>query len=245
MLDALSARLAKQGNTLNVQSALDSLMNRIVTVATDDMSRLDHFSQTTNDWVSSANSWFVKQLSALSDAGIAKSEKMARSRNKAVRKLSPAVQLVSQLLTDAGADDVAGGLTRLLNQGGSKSFLRSLARDMMGRTSENADIYDLIKKTRSHSQIRQAFRDQVPSYRWQTSSRLRLTHEQWTSLHAVLGKTDVAAPMANLPENEVMELLGSAKIHCSILAEDAIKGQPSRITRKSTENKHGSHPEHM
>jgi hypothetical protein len=210
MLDALSARLAKQGNTPNVQSALDSLMNRIVTAATDDMSRLDHFSQTTNDWVSSANSWFVKQLNALSDAGIAKSEKMARSRNKAVRKLSPAVQLVSQLLTDAGADDVAGGLTRLLNQGGSKSFLRSLARDMMGRTSENADIYDLIKKTRSHSQqIRQAFRDQVP-HTLADKFKTRLTHEQWTSLHAVLGKTDVAALMANLPENEVMELLGSA-----------------------------------
>lgn len=210
MLDALSARLAKQGNTPNVQSALDSLMNRIVTVATDDMSRLGHFSQTTNDWVSSANSWFVKQLSALSDAGIAKSEKMARSRNKVVRKLSPAVQLVSQLLTDAGADDVAGGLTRLLNQGGSKSFLRSLARDMMGRTSENADIYDLIKRTRSHSQqIRQAFRDQVP-HTLADKFKTRLTHEQWTSLHTVLGKTDVAALMANLPENEVMELLGSA-----------------------------------
>lgn len=81
--------------------------------------------------------------------------------------------------------------------------------DFVGRTENNAPIYDLIKRVHSWvSQTRQQFREELPKIIRKKFAR-ELSDQEWSDLMKGMGRTDLAALRRSMSEADILRLVTS------------------------------------
>lgn len=193
MMDKLSERLSGQNNAKNVREAIDNLQVHIERMAATDSSTFAQLSNKSGSLIDDANDYVVNKLEQLSDAGIKLGTKLEASTNKATRAAGSTVSLLAKMATEERGEEVAMGVMEMMNKSNVFRPIRDFVGDLVGRTKNNADVYDMIKQTRSAvSQLRQQFRESVPRI-INGKFKREVTKAQWKAMFKVVAKTDLAA----------------------------------------------------
>ena len=211
-MDKLNARMggAKKADK-NVLDALDGLNSRIVDMAQDKQMFVDQVASTTGGYIDRANQLVVDGVERLSDAIIDKAKAIEQSTNsKTMRALATWSRLVASLATEKNGKKIAEGVISGANRVNMWEPLRTFLADLAGRTSTNAEVFDMIKAVRSQvQQDRQQFREVVPTLIAEKFSR-QLTDGEWAALLRTTGKTDVMALRASKSVSEIQTILQDA-----------------------------------
>lgn len=146
------------------------------------------------------------------------------------------VQFTAGIASTEKAEAEASVLTRFLNQKESLHTWRNLAKDVIGRTMENAPIFDLINRAKAEIQaIRQTHREDIPRNLAKKFSRT-LKKEEWSSIHKGIGKMDLLA----LARADIIPLLlDPTSVSTSLqAAEEALSQQ---VNNRSLESRYKAH----
>lgn len=96
-------------------------------------------------------------------------------------------------------------------------------------TDENAAIYSLVNRVKyAVSKLRQEYRTETPKVIAKQFSR-ELTEQEWSDLHLVLGRTDLAVLVKTMPMADVLKILsdeGYRKNEASRLLDEIQKKMP-------------------
>jgi hypothetical protein len=195
-------------NARNAQQAMDALMGTIQKQIQQRQGFIEQFSSPLGSGMDRVNDWGVKSIEYLSDKvqDVAANVK-ARTKNKTIKWLADSASVTAKLATQDGAEDVAVGIGSLMNRTGKMVTFREMLANVIGRTRENAGVYDRMKIVKTDAQQdRQAFREQVPRHIVGKFSRALQEHE-WTTLFNAMGKTDLATVASALGREETLDLL--------------------------------------
>lgn len=212
-MESLGRRLAGDHKAQNITEAVDALGATITASSQKAESFYDSVATPTGNAIDRANDYIVKSIERMSDAAIDKTDGILRdpTTGKAKRAAAEAVRLVAAVATEKNGEKVARGVISQMNQGKVWQPFHDLVNDLTGRTSENADVYDMIKGVRSQvQQDRQQFREHLPTTIAEKFSR-KLEANEWAALHTALGKTDVAALRETMSMDEVRGLFTDSK----------------------------------
>ncbi|WP_244832394.1 hypothetical protein [Caballeronia sp. TF1N1] len=223
LMQKLADRTAGLGNEPTVGAAIDGLMQHVMKVAAD---REAHQSITgAETFLDNLDKRVVDAVSALSDKGVDAMQKVIDDPKSSpmARNAAKYAQLSFKMATEKGGNQVAESVVELMNRANAWQPIHDLVYDFVGRTEQNAPVYDMMKIVRSQvSQDRQNYREHVPSVIASKFSRELEDHE-WTVLHRALTKTDIAALRQSLSNEEINEILGDAKQHSAAI--DALEKQ--------------------
>ena len=194
MMDGLSAWVSGTRKSKNVSDAIEALNTRLYDLAEQKEGVLEGLSSGLGGVTDTVNDRITKTLTRLGDAAYAKAGAIsAGSNSRVVKTASTFVQAASLFASQKVADDVALGVSDFIAKTSSMKPLTEFLNDVIGRTSKNAVIYDMIKATRAGvQQLRQIFRDTPPDVIASKFSR-EVTKEEWESLNTSMAKTDLAA----------------------------------------------------
>lgn len=201
----------------NVQQVIDALVENIHETTQDKLSFIQTFVGPVGQGIDWMNEKVVYGITKLSETVIdATNGALASTTNPYAQMLLKTTRLVAKLATEKRSAEVSLGLMHAMNQGDSLRPLREFMGDLVGRTRENAKVYDLIKTVKTAvSQIRQQFREHLPKTINDMFTR-PLTEEEQTIIYRAFGKSDLAALLMSMNEAEVLRLIESDR---SIAAE--------------------------
>lgn len=226
-MDKLNDRMngAKPSDN-DVLDAINSLNNRIVNMAQDKQLFVDQVASKVGGYIDRANEIVVDGIERLSDAAIRKTTAIEKTTNsKVVKAIATWSRLVASLATEKNGKKVAEGVMSGANRINMWEPVRTLLSDLAGRTSTNAEVFDLIKGVRSQvQQDRQQFREVVPSLIAERFTR-QLSDREWAALLRTTGKTDLMALRATKSVDEIKALVKDpAKITAEIASlESSLK----------------------
>lgn len=148
----------------NVDDALAALAEQVARQSAVENGIVARAESMTFGAMGKANDWVVNHLSSKSAALSVKAAKIGQtSNNKMVKVAAGATSVLANVFNEAGAQANAEAMLSVVNKGKS-DFLRSLVKDLTGRTDTNANVYDLIKRVgQAVSKARQFYREQLPS----------------------------------------------------------------------------------
>jgi hypothetical protein len=219
----LAERTAGLKNEPTVGAAIDALLQHVMKVAAE---REDYMSVTgAETFLDTLDRKVVEAVTALSDKGVDAMQKIIDDPKSSpmARNAAKYAQLSFKMATEKGGNEVAESVVELMNRANAWQPLHDLVYDFVGRTEQNAPVYDMLKLVHSQvSQDRQNYREQVPSIIASKFTRELEDHE-WTTLHRALTKTDIASLRQSLSNAEITEILGDAKQHSAAI--DALEKQ--------------------
>jgi hypothetical protein len=226
-----AAGLTGKGAEQNVQASLDALMGHVMQVSVE---REMFMEQTAAGNVAdSINAAMVQGVERLSGAAIDKLEKIINDPKTSpwAKNAAKYAQLSAMMATEKNGNIVAESVVSHMNKMNAWQPLHDTVYDFIGRTEQNAPVYDMMKLVRSQvSQDRQNYREHVPGIIADHFSRPLEDHE-WATLHRAMGKTDIAALRGTLKNSEIHELLGDAKQLDSAI--NALEGQLKAYDKKN------------
>ncbi|QWY83520.1 virion RNA polymerase protein [Rhizobium phage RHph_X2_28B] len=190
-LDRLSMYMSGEGvRKKDAKSALDALTNALVEQTGDQRTFIEHLSERT---IGGFDQWVADKVQELSGKAAAKaSDVMNTTNSKAVKAAAQVGYVLTSIVNNETAEHVANGVTSAMNQMNIWTPLRELTTEIIGRTKENANVFDMISKVRSVvQQTRQQFREHLPE-KIAGHFTKALKDEDWTALFKGLGKTDLA-----------------------------------------------------
>lgn len=212
-LDTLGARMSGENNAKNIRDAIDGLTNQIVTVAQDRASLISQASKFSSNIIDTVNNTVVDLLGNISDKLVDNNKNVQADKNatKLKRNLASMGALAGAIVSEKNGKLVAEGVMSAMNRlQGFKPF-HDFVNDLVGRSSTNKGIYDMIKQTRSMvSQDRQQYREHLPQIIASKFSR-KLTDQEWTHLFHGMGKTDIAALASKYSSDEIAKFLSDPK----------------------------------
>lgn len=190
-LDSLTQRFAGDSSATNVQQALDLLSVKMSEVTSADTLYFEQFASNGADKVDN----FVKDnLNKITNSVIAGTTKVINSsNNKVVQHAARFARFAASLINDKTASEAVQGFTSLLNQTENMTIVREFVAEIVGRSKDNASVFDMISEVRSAvQQTRQQFREKLPQ---QLASKFKrtLNAQTKTDLFRGLAKTDAAA----------------------------------------------------
>ncbi|UZV39846.1 RNA polymerase [Xanthomonas virus PB119] len=193
-MDKLSGYLSGTSKSKNVGAAMDALMSHMYDDMQNTQTFMDQYASKSGGIYDRANQYIVDGVTKLSEAVISKAaDAEAKANNKVTRALARAAQITASMATEARGAAVAEGFMDLANRTKLWTPLYDLFNDLVGRTDNNSNIYDMIKNVRAMvQQDRQQFREHLPGIIAGKFNR-ELSKDQWSMLHRGLGKTDLAA----------------------------------------------------
>lgn len=229
-VDALARAVAGDVKAQNVRDAIDVLSLRMSEVVADDRTFIEQYTQTATD---KADQFIRENLDKLTDNISQKATEVINATNS--RVVAGAARLVrfgADLLNETNSELAVKGITSALNQGeGAKAIdalitkvfgktsakyqsngelgitLREVVNEVVGRTKENASIFDMISQVRAAiQQTRQQFREDLPNI---LSNRFRnpLSEKQRSDIFFALGKTDAAALYSSYGVQGTLDLI--------------------------------------
>ena len=144
-----------------------------------------------------ANDWVVNHLSSKSKALSDKATEVSNaSKSKVVKTAATTTSVIANVFNDAGVQANSEAMLSIVNRGKS-DILRSLVKDLTGRTESNAQVYDLIKRVgQGVSKARQFYREQLPSVVAKAFTNLP-TDEQNKAVFKGIAKADIASLVQN------------------------------------------------
>ena len=210
-LDSLSRRLAGDAKSDSVRKSVDNLMEHIRQVAQDEQTFLDQYAAKTGGLLDRANDLITEKLEAASDALLAKTTAAEKNASNAlVRSTARVGQLFAAVVSEKNGAKVAEGVMAGLNASKVWEPLRTFIGDLVGRTSTNANVYDMIKAVRSQvQQARQQFREGVPLI-INEKFKKKLSAREWTAMFNALGKTDIALLRQDFSHAQIADLVTDA-----------------------------------
>lgn len=205
-MDSLASKMSGQGNARNVQQAVDNIVGNLGETLLDKKTLIDTYGGATNYATNWVNDQVVRWVDKAADAVLDKTSRMKPSSPLAKAAVSTA-RVMAQLATEKNAGVVAEGVSTAINRMGGFVTVRELVNEMLGRTSSNAGVYDLIKISRSMvQQTRQHYREDLPTVIAQAFAN-RLSKREWSGMHLAMGKTDLAALTGSFSNQDVLAML--------------------------------------
>lgn len=194
LMDRLGQRMQGTKKATNVQQAIDLLnlrmadvINKRETIIETMASKPGGVMDVTNDKVVTGFNWLADQAMKVAK----------RTQRNAAGRMERAAGGIAAGFAAMISDDTAGAVSEATMAAISKTdnwrALRTLIGDVVGRTENNASIYDMIKAVRSVvNRTRQQYRENLPETLASKFSR-ELTEDEKASLHRSMAKTDLAA----------------------------------------------------
>jgi len=208
-MESLAARMSGEGKSTNVQGQLDALMNHIIDSTQERNNTFEEYFSKTGGFVDQANEKAKQALEALSKKVVDKADAVINSNSGTlVTQTAKLAKIMAAITSESIAEKVANGLQHEVNRSKLWAPLKNLLTDMIGRTSENAEVYDKIKKVRAYvTQVRQAYVEHVPTTIAKKFTR-SLSDSEWTTLHNGVAKTDLASLVATgMTTTKVLNLI--------------------------------------
>lgn len=196
-MEKLSARMSGQGDSTNVRGQLDALMDHLVDSTQQRNSQFEEFFSKMGGFVEQANDKAVQALDALSRKVMTSADTVINGNNNSfVKQTAKLAKIMAGITSEGVAERVAVGIQHDVNRSKLWLPLKNMLTDMIGRTMDNAEVYDKIKKVRAYvTQVRQAYVEHVPSTIAGKFTR-QLTEAEWSTLHNGIARTDMAALIA-------------------------------------------------
>lgn len=194
LMGKLGAHMQGTKKAKNVQQALDMLNGRMVEVINQRDTFIDTAIGKTGGVMDRTNEKVVDGMGWLSNQAM----KLAnRTQRNAAGRIERAVGGVAAgfaaLINEESAQAVAEGTMASINKTKMWDSVHTMINDLVGRTENNAMIYDMIKAVRSVVQrTRQQYREDLPGILASKFTR-ELTKDEKASLHRSMAKTDLAA----------------------------------------------------
>ncbi|QIW87281.1 virion RNA polymerase [Agrobacterium phage OLIVR1] len=230
VLDNLTQRFAGDAGSKNVQEALDKLSIKMSEVAAADNL---FFEQYTSGGMDKLDNFLKDNINKLSDKVIDVTNDVIKgSANKLVQNSARVVRFAATLANETTATEAVKGITSALNQTENLTVLREFVNEIVGRTKENASVFDMISEVRSAvQQTRQQFREKLPQ---QLASKFKrpLTAQTKTELFHGLAKTDAAALFERFGVQGTLDLISDdarLKAQISTLEGSISSLAPTRV----------------
>ena len=240
MLDQLSDVLSGQKRSANVQQAIDNLAYQLVDAAQQSQGFYDQYVTPLGTLADKANATIVESMSKVADKFTTLAEQR-RQAGKDRKLIDSAINNGLEVAASIINEEKAGLLGESILAGANASqslpkWLHDLVADLVGRVDSNADLYDMIKKVRSSIQrLRNQFRTELPKTLAKQFTR-KVTKEEWSTMHAALGKTDLAAVVQNgsFTRTDTLAMLGNQPaLNRGIRKlEDEIKALDSKFAKQ-------------
>lgn len=224
-LDNLARRLSGEGNSPSIRSAIDLITARMAESDADREAYIEQFVSPVGNGIDKTQGWIIDQMRTLSQKGFDKLEIVRQETDNRWVKLGANV---GQAMTSLFNQDIADAQSRALLHGIDKTDLwkpiSELVSELIGRTEDNAPIYDMIKLVRAYiQQTRQIYRERLPKTIAGKFTRA-LSKTEWSGLHDVLAKTDLAA----------LKPMGFAKVLAMVADPAKIQAEISRLEAEIT-----------
>lgn len=189
-MDRLAVLMSGQQGS-DVKEALDALTDRLVQIEDDNRTFIEQLSEKT---IGGFDQWVSDKLQQLSAETATKAKNIRdNTNNKFVKSAASVVKIAADIVNRDTSESVASGVISGLNQGNFWTPVRELVSEVIGRTSENATVFDMISLVRSAvQQTRQQFREHLPAKITSHFSRI-LSDVEWSHLHRGLGRVDLAS----------------------------------------------------
>lgn len=194
LMDKLGQRMQGTKKATNVQQAIDLLnaymaqvINRRDTFISTMASKPGGVVDITNDKVVGAMQWLAKKAMKLAKPSLrAEASRMEKAAGGAMAGFAA-------MIDDDTANAVAEATMTAINKTKMWTWVHTAISDLVGRTANNALIFDMIKIVRATVQrTRQQYRENLPAALAKKFSR-ELTKNEKASLHRSMAKTDLAA----------------------------------------------------
>jgi hypothetical protein len=224
-MDNLSKILSGEGRKAeNVRASVDALAETLAETVQDEQTMLNEIAGPVQNLVDKANTIIVQTKDDLSNKAVDKLQQLeANANNKYTRGLYQMGQVVASVVQEDRSKEIQKGWMSILNRSNAFRWFRELNNEMIGRTEENAPVFDLIKVIRSSvQQLRQQFREHLPETITKQFNR-KVTKDEWTSMFNALGKTDIASLReANYSMTRILSFLktpGTVASEISVIEE--------------------------
>jgi hypothetical protein len=212
----------ERGKNGDVVQAMTALVDNMAEIAIDRQSKMDSLLNATGSRIDKGNSWVVSGLRKLSDKGMKFGKDLNdTSNNKYVSLMGKVTEAFSAFLSEENNQGNVGAVVSFLNNTDKlPQIVRDTIADAIGRTDENANVYDMIKLVRGMVQkARQQFRENLPKVINENFSR-ELQKNELKALFNGLAKTDLAALKAlGLKQDEIIELLADDAVRARRIAD--------------------------
>ena len=194
LMDKLGQRMTGTKQATNVQQAIDLLNARMAQVINQRETFLDTMASKPGGVMDRTNDIVVEGMDKLGSKAL---DFAKRTQRNAAGRLERAVGGVAAgfaaLISDSSAGAVAEATMATINKTKMWDSVHTIINDLVGRTENNASIYDMIKAVRSVVQrTRQQYRENLPELLANKFSR-ELSKNEKASLHRSMAKTDLAA----------------------------------------------------
>lgn len=228
LMGKLGAHMQGTKKAKNVQQALDMLNGRMVEVINQRDTFIDTAIGKTGGVMDRTNEKVVDGMGWLSNQAMKLANRTQRNAAGRIERAVGGVAAgVSALINEESANAVAQATMANVNKSNMWQFVRTTIGDLVGRTKNNAMIYDMIKAVRSMVQkTRQQYREDLPVVLAKRFKR-ELTKQEKTSLDRSMIRTDLAAlgkdalTMDHAAEMQALETELSQTAHWPILQRKA------------------------
>jgi hypothetical protein len=215
-LDRLSLYLAgEKKQDKSVQEALDSLTIAMIENVGDQRAFVEQQTETFFEQVEEKVANSIQETSA---RVAEKSADVARNSNsRTVKAGATIVNVFSTMINEQKSSDAMLGMVSWLNQKEGMELIRDTVGNFIGRTRENAGVFDMISKVRAQvQQVRQNFREDLPVKLSKEFSRPP-TAKQWTAMYNALGRSDIASLVRSYGVGKTVDLVAdTSKIDAEV-----------------------------
>ena len=231
-MDRLSKAFSGEGIlNSNVLSALNLITDRLAQSDAERESFIEQFAAPVGNGVDKLNNWLVRIKDDWTQKGADKLNVINETtNNKAVKLMARAGEAAMGIFNADIGGGLAMGWMSMLNKADIWKPVGDLWAEVIGRTSENAPIFDMVKMVRAFiQQLRQRYREYLPEHVAKQFSR-KLTQEEWTALYHGMAKTDLAA-LHSLGSTKVLGLIKN-----TVELKSEISNVESRIKQLDSKN---------
>lgn len=207
-MESLSARVSGTSKSANVAAAIDALQQNIMEQAQKKDAFIDQMASKTGGLIDRTNELVTSGLTQLGESLVATAqEARAAGTNRVAQLALDSAAVVSAVASEQVAQQVSLDVMSAMNRSNAWQPIHDLVNDIVGRTTSNANVYDMIKAVRSAiHRTRQEFREQLPRIMAEKFTR-ELTPVEWNSLHTSMGKTDLASLTEVMSVDSVLSLV--------------------------------------
>ena len=144
--------------------------------------------------INSANEYIAEGIQSIGKAIYDKSTSVAaKTNNRAVKFIANAATIATSIVDKDIANIAAEDTNQMMNEVEGYESVRALLSDIIGRTSVNGSVYDLIKPIRVFiAKARQEFKERVPSIIKEKFTD-NLNQEQWSYINTVVANTNLVS----------------------------------------------------
>lgn len=231
---------ATAGITQNAKATdvIETLMDTVALSVEKDRNTVSKVLDKAADLTDLANSTLTKGISVGVDAGIKTLEKITNqakgtkyeTQAKMINGIGAAI--MASISKDR-AEDVASGFMDTVNTTKMPKMFSDVFAEIVGATTENADVLQLVKYVRTMiQQTRQHYREQLPQI-LAAKFKTKPTTGQWKAMFNGMGKSDLAAFAATKTATEIMNMVSNeTQLKAEIIVlEEALQKQAGSLTK--------------